>query len=235
MVTTPPLDAKLVTTVNQLFPRLTGTEQQISMALYRMLAEGQPVAREAIAARAGLPLAQVDSVLGDWYGVFYDAAGKIIGYWGLALQKMSHRLRINGQTLYAWCAWDTLFLPQILGTAAEVESNCPVSGETIRLTVAPGGIQAVDPLSTMVSFVTPEQAKVKENVVLNFCHYVHFFRSSEAAEAWCSKHAGTRLLTVEEAWALGREKNAFQYGDPWGSMNAAHSARDMKQQPCCAG
>lgn len=225
MVTTPLLDAKLVAIVNQLFPRLSRAEQQIAVALYRMLAEGRPVTREALAARAGLPRTQVDSVLGDWYGVFYDAAGKIIGYLGLALQKTGHRLRIDGQTLYAWCAWDTLFLPQILGTVAEVESNCPVSGETMRLTVAPAGIQAVDPLDAVMSFVTPEQAKVKENVVLNFCHYVHFFRSSEAAEVWRSKHAGTRLLTVEEAWALGREKNAFQYGELWGSISAADSTQ----------
>lgn len=234
-MTKPTLNTDLVIAVNQLFPRLTRAEQQISVALYRLLAEGRPVAREALAARAGLPRALVDSVLGNWYGIFYDTAGEIIGYWGLTLQKMAHCLRINGQTLYAWCAWDTLFLPQILGTVTEVKSNCPVSGETIRLTVGAGGIQAVDPLSTMVSFVTPEQAKVKENVVLNFCHYVHFFRSLETAESWRSKHAGTRLLTVEEAWALGRVKNAFQYGEMWGSTSAADSAQDVKQQSCCAG
>lgn len=233
-MTTPTLNADLVIAVNQLFPRLTRTEQQISIALYRLLAEGRPVAREALAARVGLPLAQVNAVLGAWFGVYYNAAAEIIGYWGLALQKMSHRLRIHGQTLYAWCAWDTLFLPQILGTAAEVESNCPVSGETIRLTVAPGGIQAVDPFSTVVSFVTPEQAKVKENVVLNFCHYVHFFRSAEAAEAWRSKHAGTWLLTVDEAWALGREKNAFQYGEMSSSVSAADSGQDVQRLSCCS-
>lgn len=229
------VNSDLVFAVNQLFPRLSRTEQQISVALYRLLAEGRPVAHEALAARVGLPLAQVNAVLDAWFGVYYNAAAEIIGYWGLALQKMSHRLRINGRKLYAWCAWDTLFLPHILGTAAEVESNCPVSGETIRLTVAPGGIQAVDPRDTMVSFITPEQAKVKENIVLNFCHYVHFFRSAEASEAWRSKHLGTRLLTVDEAWALGREKNAFQYGEIWGSLSAEDSAQDVTQPSCCVG
>jgi hypothetical protein len=35
-------------------------------------------------------------------------------------------------------------------------------------------VEAVRPQTTVASFVTPERAKVEENVVLNFCHYVHF-------------------------------------------------------------
>ncbi|MGH8727839.1 MAG: hypothetical protein ACREV9_06730 [Burkholderiales bacterium] len=40
---------------------------------------------------------------------------------------------------------------------------------------------------------------------------MHFFRSATVAESWLPKHPGTRLLTLAEAWALGREKNAAQY------------------------
>ena len=52
--------------------------------------------------------------------------------------------------------------------------------------------------------------------------------------AACSGGAD-RNVTVEEAWALGREKNAFQYGDLGSSMSAADSAQDREQQSCCAG
>lgn len=202
----------LVTAVSELFPRLTPNEQRISVALYRMLAEGRPVAREALAARIGRPFAEVDAVLRGWYGVFYDAAEEIIGYWGLTLSEGKHRVRVNGRTLYTWCAWDTLFIPQILGAGAEVESTCPVTGNTVRLTVGSQGVDAASP-DTVVSFVTPEQAKIKENVVRHFCCYIHFFSSAKAAEEWLSKYPGTRLLALDEAWALGREKNAMQYGD----------------------
>ena len=40
---------------------------------------------------------------------------------------MSHRFEVAGRTLYTWCAWDSLFLPQILGQEAEVESTCPLT------------------------------------------------------------------------------------------------------------
>ena len=89
---TRPLDTELVTYVTHLFPKLSPIEQETSIALYRLLAEGRPVARDALAARAGLPPAQVGKVLDNWYGIFYDAAGKIIGYWGLALDRKSTRL-----------------------------------------------------------------------------------------------------------------------------------------------
>jgi hypothetical protein len=134
-----PLDNELVTYVTRLLPKLSPIAQQTSIALYRMLAEGRPVARKALAARVGLPPAWVKEVLDSWFGVFYDAAGEIVGYLGSGLRETRHRLRTNGQTLYAWCAWDTLFLPQIIGAVAEVESTCPVSGDTIRLTVSPAG------------------------------------------------------------------------------------------------
>jgi alkylmercury lyase-like protein len=48
-------------------------------------------------------------------------------------------------------------------------------------------------------------------VVANFCHFVHFFHSSEAGEIWIAEHPGTFLLSIEEAYALGKGKNAAQY------------------------
>ncbi|MBI3042958.1 MAG: hypothetical protein HYY78_09055 [Betaproteobacteria bacterium] len=112
----------------QLFPRLSPTEQQVSVMLYRLLAQGQPVARQTLAKQSGLPIAQVSTMLDAWHGVYYDGAGEVIGYWGLALGETRHRFRVRGRALYAWCAWDTLFLPRIIGVAAEVESVCPETG-----------------------------------------------------------------------------------------------------------
>ncbi len=35
-------------------------------------------------------------------------------YWGLAIAETKHRLEVDGRALYTWCAWDSLFLPEIL-------------------------------------------------------------------------------------------------------------------------
>jgi len=145
--------------------------------------------------------------------VFYDDDGRIVGYWGLALTEMAHRFIVNGQTLYTWCAWDSLFIPQILGKPARVESTCPVTGDKIRLTVAPDGVKELDPASAVMSFVRPEAGQIRENVILNFCHFVHFFSSAEAGSQWILEHKGNFILSIDEAYYLAQKKNEVQYKD----------------------
>jgi alkylmercury lyase len=206
---------KIVATIINSFPReftnLSREEQQVSVQLYRLLAVGEPVSRQKVAQSLKLSEDAVNQILDRWPGVYFDEGDRIIGYWGLALPKMAHRFAVNGQTLYTWCAWDGLFLPQILESTARVESRCPVTGEAIRLTVTPEGVRQLDPPGAVMSFVTPDQAKVRENVILNFCHYVYFFASTRAGSRWISENPGTFLLTLDDAYYLGRKKNSVQY------------------------
>ena len=43
--------------------------------------------------------------------------------------------------MHTWCAWDTLFLPALLGETAEVRSTCPVTGSVVELVVAPDAVK----------------------------------------------------------------------------------------------
>src|SRR5439155_14324278 len=70
---------------------------------------------------------------------------RMIGFWGLSIGPMPHRLIVNRQSLYAWCAWDTLFLPELLGVTAEIESRCPTTGRPITLTVDGTHVTSQDP------------------------------------------------------------------------------------------
>ena len=194
------------------FIKLSTEEQKVSVQLYRLLAKGQPVPRERLATTLNFSNEVVNNILSQWSGVYYDA-GRIVGYWGLAIPPMSHRFKVNGQTLYTWCAWDSLFIPEIIKKTARVESNCPVTGNRIQLTVAPEGIKELDPANIVMSFITPRAAKIRENVILNFCHYVHFFSSAEAGSKWTSDNEGTLILSIDEAYYLGRKKNETQYKD----------------------
>ncbi len=195
------------------FPKLTKEEQQISLQLYRLLAQGSPVAPEQLAVRLALPPEQVRQTLQRWPGVFYDERDRVVGYWGLALPEMSHRFTVSGKTLYTWCAWDSLFLPELIGETAHVESTCPVTGNVIRLVVSPTAIIETDPAGAVMSFLTPDAARVQEDVITHFCHFVHFFHSAEAGQEWISEHGGTFLLSMPDAFTLARRKNAIRYRD----------------------
>ena len=135
----------------------------------------------------------------------------MVGFWGLALRDMPHRFQVDGRQLTTWCAWDSLFIPEILGKTAEVQSTCPATGDTISFTVGPDRIESFSPASARVSFLSPGAA-FDADVVMSFCHYVLFFSSEEAGKRWCADHADTFLLTVDEAHEIGRLVNKARFG-----------------------
>jgi hypothetical protein len=73
-------------------PGLTLDEQRLAVAVYRLLAHGQPVTVDTAAATAGIPSAQAEQTIRSWAAVFRDDRNQIIGFWGLALERMPHRL-----------------------------------------------------------------------------------------------------------------------------------------------
>jgi alkylmercury lyase len=159
----------------RVFPALDADDQRLSLELYRQLAEGSPVALPRLA--VGLPLDEVTRRLESWPGVYYDAERRVIGYWGLTLRPTSYRLRVGGRELFAWCAWDTLFLPALLGAKAEVQSVCRGSGQPVRLTIGSKDVESADPARLVVSFLVPDAGALRADVITSFCHYVHFFGS----------------------------------------------------------
>lgn len=200
----------------KVFPTLDLFEQRLSLELYRLLSGGQPVARAVLAERLQASAEIVNRILDGWPGVFSDSERRIVGYWGLSIAtayRSPHQLMIDGQTLSAWCAWDTLFLASLLGKPADVESKSPGEAEGVKLTVTPTGVDRVEPEDAQVSFLMPDAGQVQNDIVSAFCHFVHFFPSRPAGEVWSAKHPGTFILSVAEAHAIARRKNQAQYGE----------------------
>lgn len=87
-------------------------------------------------------------------GMQMDEDGNILGA-ALTARETPHKIRLAGKDLYAWCSLDTLFIPGLVGETAGIESTCPSSGETIRLTVSPERVEAAEPSSTWLSVFLP--------------------------------------------------------------------------------
>jgi alkylmercury lyase len=182
--------------------RLDETGQRIGVALIRRLARGVPVAADEVAAEAGLPEAEVAGRLDRMPGVYRGEAGRVVGYFGITVAEMGkHRLHLDGHTVSAWCAWDTLFLPDVIGRTVQVTSRTPDRDDPVSLTVTPGGLRDVTPPGTVVTFVSPK-ADFIDDPIANFCHYVHFFPSAESAAAWTAQHPGTFAVPLAEAYQL---------------------------------
>ncbi len=97
----------------------------------------------------------------------------------------------------------------LLQQTAGVASPCPVTGETIRLTITPEGVTSKHPASAAISIVIPQPRtrglESVEEVWATFCQLVHFFASPQAAQEWvAAREQEIAMLTVEEAFELGR-------------------------------
>ena len=200
---------KVSAAILALFPPLSELEQRVALTLYRLLAESGPVSTEALARASRIAPAQLEGMLRGWPGVYRDDKGGIIGYGGLTIAETKHRLRLGDKTRYSWCAWDTLFIPPLLNTSAQVESICPATGQRVALTVHPDGIEpGGEP--PFISLVAPEPTAAAD-IVSHFCCHVHFFASDAAGRQWVAKQPGTFLVTLDQGWQLGRRRNAQRY------------------------
>ena len=195
-------------------PQFSHEERHLGRVLYRQLAAGQPLLRERLASALGLPTTRVVRLLErPSLGclVAYDDRRSIVGFGGLSVVPMHHRFVVSDRTLFTWCAWDALFIPELIGMSARVESKCPESGDMIELTVVPEGIERTSHPEAVVSFPLPQAAAFGDEAaktMASFCHYVFFFAGRDAGYRWVERHDGTFLLTLSQAFELGRRKNA---------------------------
>lgn len=192
------------------FPTLDASGERAALALYRMLASAQSVSPADLANTLDRPVEDIKRLLDRWPGIFYDD-GRIVGFWGLTIKETPHRLAMNGNTVYAWCAWDTLWLPALLDATVNVASRCAQTGEPVRLRVSPARIESVEPASAVVSFLEPNVGELRSRATTSFCHFVHFFRDREAGKRWTAAHPETFLLSRDAALDIGRRVNAVRY------------------------
>lgn len=195
------------------FPVLNADDQVLALILYRILVQGKPVTLKQLAQASGTTIGHVNKTLNAWSGVFFDNESSIVALWGLTINRTQHRLQIANNSVYTWCAWDSLFLPELLGATVKITSRCAETDTEIKLTLSPSGVESMQPKDVVISFLTPDIEQIKQNVAAHFCHFVHFFRSCEAGEQWVAKHPDTFIISIETALAVGRKMNAARYSD----------------------
>ncbi len=192
-------------------PELEESYQRMAVELYRLVGEGSPVAVERLAERTDLSADQVAEIVANAPGIFTDDDGNVVSFWGLSQPETPHKLEIDGRRLHTWCAWDALFIPEILGKTAQVESTDPKTGETISLTVEPGGVGEVSPPGAVLSLLRPKEG-FDQDVIQSFCHFVLFFASEESAKQWTAENEDTFLLSIDDGFELGRLTNQKNLG-----------------------
>jgi len=204
---------------NGLFPASSRLSQTILLHLYRLLVKGQPVDVGFLAQTLALETSTVQSTLKQVppSHIIYNEAGSVSAYRGLDLNKSRHRIIVNDKTLYAWCAFDCLFLPGLLECKVEVFSTCPGTGREFRFQLDCEGNTDLAPDTLFVSFVKPDVRDYEEDLRQTFCCHVNFFASQEAGLAWLDKIPGCVLMPIDGAIELAKIRNKAGFGKVLGA------------------
>lgn len=218
------MDQKYLRTFEELWaaaverlPEFSPGEQRAGLALLAQLTQGEPVPASQLAQALGIKEAEAKRYLQDSgmsLLVLSNDEGSALGFFGLSTEPTDHRFIVNGRTLWTWCAADTLFLPELLGVTASVQSNDPVTGEPITLTVSPKKVETSQPEGVVVSMNSPEAWETTSAVrlIVTACHFIHFFGSTESGRKWTESHPDTVLLPLDDALAYGRRQNSRMFG-----------------------
>ena len=188
--------------------RLTAVGEPIGPllpAVLRLIARGTPASPKEIASATGATVEQVRTRIASMPDAETDQRGNLVGM-GLTLRPTPHRFSIDGRQLYTWCALDTLMYPSLLDTSAVIESPCRATGDHIRVEADTHRVTSVQPEGAVVSIVIPTDCSAIRS---SFCNEVHFFRSEEAASEWLATHPGALVLSVPDAFELGRLLNSL--------------------------
>ena len=194
--------------LRELAARITGSMRttagrafhEIVQPTLALLARGKPASPEEIAASSGKSPEEVRAALGEFPGAEWDGQGRVVGL-GLTLQPTPHRLKLEGRTLFAWCALDALLFPVLLGRPASIESPCRGTGDPVHIEITSAGIERVEPPSAVVSIVPARDLANFRGVG---CDNPHFFSSPEATSQWLERRPEATILPAEEAFRLGR-------------------------------
>ncbi len=192
---------------------LDAQTQRMAVAMFRLLAEGQPVSPARFADAVQIPVEVVQQIVRTVPAgaLDRDDDGNVVAFSGLTLQETDHRMDIAGRTLYGWCAFDTLFLSSLLGESAEITSKDPVSGEAIQFKIGPGGYEGSSEVVMSLLEAPPEE--MRNNVRAAFCHDVHFFSNSDSAARYTQDRPDLAMVPMSDAIALARQWNERIYGD----------------------
>jgi alkylmercury lyase len=87
---------------------------------------------------------------------------------------------------------------------AQIDSQDPITGESIRVTITPDGMVDVQPEGTVVS-VVGGKTDMRGGPESPRCSQMLFFKSRDSADKWLQGHTNISILTVEEAFEVARE------------------------------
>src|SRR3984893_10285692 len=170
----------LETIATQLAEHLQCEQEDLCLPILHQVTRGKPIKKAALAASLQVSQEDLEQRLLHLPDTEFDSQGNILG-WGVTLVPTRHRFQIHGQSLYTWCAFDTVLFPPSLLAEAQVQSTCPVTGHPITFVATPSGVvKYLAPTSSVMSLIIPSERS--ECARATFCEQSLFFEAQHDAD-----------------------------------------------------
>lgn len=179
---------------------------RLTVRTIQALSRGKPVSPEQLAEIWEVPLEQVRSVLAGAVlagRAEVNSQGDLVGGI-LSLIPTPHRISIGGKQLYAWCAYDAIYVPGLAGKTAEISTQDPITGDPIKIIITPDGVADVQPEGSVVSVVGVE-SDMRGGPKSPRCTQMLFFGSRDSAHQWLQGRPDMSILTAEEVFEIARQ------------------------------
>lgn len=185
---------------------LTPEHRAVLRQAFDAVAGGFPVGPGELAAFLGVSLRKISQRLHELEAMGFlqtDKGGAVEGAAGLSLSPTRHRLTVNGQKLFTWCAEDAVGIPAALGWNVKISSSCGDCSSPLTIYMAAGEICEPDWTTSVRLWLTDMHERP---ICTETCPHILFFCRQEHGERWLrdqSQNSG-RLITLDEAVDIGR-------------------------------
>lgn len=179
---------------------------RITVKTIQALAEGSPLSPDRLAELWEMDIDQVGIILNQALAagrIELNDQGNLVGGI-LSLNLTPHRISIDGKVLYAWCAYDAIYIPGVVGKSAQITSEDPNTDGLIDIFITPSGLARIHPEGTVISVVGPEE-DMRGGANSPRCSKMHFFESRDSADEWFQDPSGISFLSVEEVYEIAKK------------------------------
>lgn len=190
---------------------LSPLEQRVRHGIYaRWIASGSPPTAAQQADSLGLSVDEVREArrrLADAHALVLDEAAEVRIAHPLSAAPTGFAVEAAGRTFHGNCIWDSLAIPAMLKSDADISASCGDCQEPMEVRIEDGELVGSELSSdARVMHVAVPAARWWEDVVYT-CKTILLFRDDDHVSRWCDRWRVTRgaAVPLAQGWLLAQK------------------------------
>ena len=141
---------------------LSTIQEHVRQAAFGLIRDGRVATHQLLSHHLGLPVSTVQqtvTTLEDEGLILVSEPSGVVGIYGLSLVPTPHRLCLDGQVLFTWCALDAVGIPAGLSADAAVTAPCAQCRQELTLSFETGDVTHASKKTLCLWVVEPGQGR----------------------------------------------------------------------------